>query len=239
MAAAGGGGGATGADAQPAMSRGLSCPRNSKTNSTRSIHVRPARRPPGRRKASGARPSGSHGGRSAAMGGGKDMMGGGAASAFGWDAVLGGRRGRRSHGGARKRPWEFAPMGEPGALTRKAPRLAPLRLSSSGCPDPLFRSDVQRRAKPTVTSVRIRMANPNHGKDKDVATSTPPTSRNSSFLPTACKAGPLTPEITIPGDYAWYAIDQTPEVHVTKGADFKDVFNPTRRRSRFIAGSIA
>jgi len=189
------------------------------------FHVRPARPSAGAEKKQAGAAQWSHGGRSAAMGGGKDMMGGGAARRSA-GTRSGRRRGRRSHGRRQgKRPWE-SPHGEPGAVDRKAPKAGPTQVVLSDALIRFFDPDVQP-GKTYRYSVRIRMANPQPWQGKGRRPQA--TRRLQGTRVSAQRHARLDhyPEITIPGDYAWYAIDQT-RSPCHKGADFKDVFNPDK-----------
>src|SRR5207249_10960384 len=131
-------------------------------------------------------------------------------SAFGWDAVLGGGAGGGLMGGGKEAPMGVAPMGEPGAVDQEGPKAGPTQVVLSDALIRFFDPDVQP-GKTYRYSVRVRMASPNYGKEKDVAHKQLAEFKELEFLPNGMQGWTITPEITIPGDYAWYAIDQTPE----------------------------
>ena len=150
--------------------------------------------------------------------GGKDMMGGGGgAGAFGWDAVLGG--GAAGMFGGKDNPMGGGDRETNAQPDAEAPKAGPTQVTLTDALIRFFDPDVQP-GKIYRYSVRVRMANPNFEKEKDVAYKALANVKELDFLANGMLGWSITPEIRIPSDYAWYAIDQTPEMNIRKGADF-------------------
>lgn len=157
---------------------------------------------------------------SAGMMGGKEMMGGagGGAATLGWDAVLGGGAGGML--GGKEAP--MGPMSDNTQPDAEAPKAGPTQVVLTDALIRFFDPDVQP-GKAYRYSVRVRMANPNYDKEKDVAYKALANVKELDFLPNGMLGWSITPEIRIPVDYAWYAIDQTPEMNIKGGAAFTAV----------------
>lgn len=155
----------------------------------------------------------------------------GAGGIFGWDFILGGGGGAIGGGfmGA------FPPMGEKGGPRGESPRGEDMGMGDEGAkptgtglttqiPDALVRF-FDPSVEPGKTyryTIRVRMANPNHGKKNDVAFQALADQKelDHMMLDKQNPAWVMTPAITIPGDFHWYVIDQTPEVKIKRGAEY-------------------
>jgi hypothetical protein len=144
---------------------------------------------------------------------GKEM--GGSAetvSAFGWDAILTG-------GGQGGGPMGVAPMNEGEAEGVKGVQATQLKVNPTDALVRFFDPDVQP-GKTYRYSIRIRMANPNEGKKTQVESLGYADQRELDPLDAKNFGWTVTPEIAIPGDYNWYAVDQQPELKIRDGADY-------------------
>jgi hypothetical protein len=221
--AGGAGGGAAGADAQTREEpwKKLSQDLQDKFNEIYFMFD-PFGRPQGAEKKQAATGPAAGIGSAAMPMGNKDMTGGGGgATTLGWDAVLG--------GGAAGMFGGKDPMGVPMSDTQpdaEAPKTGPTQVVLADALIRFFDPDVQP-GKTYRYSVRVRMANPNHEKEKEVAYKALAAVKELDFLPNGMLGWSITPEISIPVDYAWYAVDQTPEMNIKNGAHFTPV--PTSR----------
>ncbi len=136
---------------------------------------------------------------------------------FGWDFILGGQGGQGGLGAGAVglNPMRGDPMEDGGNAA--APNLA-VNLGDA----------LVRFFDPTVESgktycylIRVRMANPNLGKLSEVAFQALAQQKELEWMPVPNPQGwVVSPAITIPGDYYWYATDQAPETKIKGGADY-------------------
>jgi hypothetical protein len=155
-------------------------------------------------------------------------MEGGAAANFSnpWDRILGGAGGGAMFGPMgmpMPMPGGEVPMAEP--VEGEAPMQNPnAAIELKDALVRFFDPDVEP-GKTYRYSIRVRMANPNFGKKTDVAFGALAELKELDWAAGPPKGWPnqgwmLSPEVTIPGDYFWYATDQDPEVKIRNGADF-------------------
>lgn len=129
---------------------------------------------------------------------------------FGWDAILGGASGQS--GAAAVAPNDNDP-------DVKAAPAAQFKIAETDALVRFFDPEVQP-GKTYRWSIRVRMENPNYGKKNEVAYQA--LADQKELEPFDVKNGgwTITPEITIPGDYNWYVVDQQPEIRIRDGADY-------------------
>ncbi len=140
------------------------------------------------------------------------QMGGAVSAAFGWDAILGAFAG----GGPMQTPMgkmgEEAGEGEPKTVQQNVqlPENALVR----------FFDPTVRPGKTYIYYIRVRMANPNYQKKTEVAYQQLADLKEIQYANPATQGWTITPPITIPGDYYWYAAEQMPEVKIKGGSDY-------------------
>lgn len=147
---------------------------------------------------------------------------GGAGGVFGWDLILG-----NAAAGGGGFP---GPMGGAANPMRGEVEMADVEGGAKAGPASLnvtLNDALVRFFDPTVEPgktycyiVRVRMANPNYTKRADVEFQALADKRELDWMPVPNPQGwVVSPAITIPGDYFFYATDQTPEVKIKGGAD--------------------
>ncbi|GEM_PF-7072778 len=156
---------------------------------------------------------------------GAEAAAGPAGGMFGWDLILGGGAGGGAGMGGGmigvvppggKEAPRGEDMGDEGAKPG-----APMTVQINDALVRFFDPSVEP-GKTYRYTIRVRMANPNYGKKNDVAFQA--LADQKELEPMMLKDNNpgwvVTPMITIPGDYHWYAIDQAPEVKIKEGAHY-------------------
>lgn len=138
-----------------------------------------------------------------------------AARVFGWDLILGGAGGQGFPGmGAN-------PMRDPEMADGEGGDIGPANAAVT-LNDALVRffDPTVQPGKTYCYAVRVRMANPNHGKPTEVEFQALAAKKELDWLPAPNPQGFVaSPAITIPADYFFYATDQVPEKNIKGGAD--------------------
>jgi hypothetical protein len=144
--------------------------------------------------------------------GGQDNAG---AGVFGWDLILGGAAGgNMGFPMGPANPMREGDMGDEGVK----PGANNVHVNLGDALVRFFDPTVET-GKTYCYSVRVRMANPNYNKQAEVEYQALAAKKELDWLPQPNPQGwVVSPAITIPGDYFFYATDQAPEVKIKGGA---------------------
>ncbi|MCS7045206.1 MAG: hypothetical protein NZO58_02500 [Gemmataceae bacterium] len=150
------------------------------------------------------------------VGSGMGMMG--SAGSWGWDAMFDPVTGTVPGSS----PPGVAPGGtgnESGSDTSKPEVSTAPRIQLHDAVIRFFDPDVQP-GKTYRYAYRVRFANPNYNKKSEVAFQALADQKElTDWKDPASKGWTITPEFSIPTDFAWYAVDVTPDPKIKGGAD--------------------